>query len=107
VVAIVQRYETAPSDSKKWETHRVHGDIQVIYSGEEFIGYACRDELSVKTPYSPEKDAEFYESPSVPASMLLLQAGSFAVFLPHDAHQPGVSLGQPGPILKVVVKFRL
>ena len=107
VVAIVQRYETAPQDTKKWETHRVHGDIQVIYSGEEFIGYAKRGELSVKTPYSPEKDAEFYSPPSVPASAFLLKAGSFAVFLPHDAHQPGVMTGQPGPILKVVVKFRL
>lgn len=107
VVAIVQRYETAPCDSKKWETHRVHGDIQVIYEGAEFIGYARRDELTVKTPYIPEKDAEFYELPSAPSSKLLLQAGSFAVFLPHDAHQPGVMIDQPASILKVVVKFRL
>jgi len=107
VVAIVQRYETAPQDAKKWETHRVHGDIQVIYSGEEFIGYANRDELSVKTPYSPEKDAEFYEHPSVPASLLLLKAGFFAVFFPHDAHQPGVLVDTHASVTKVVIKFRL
>ena len=110
VVAIVQRYETAPCDSKKWETHRLHGDIQVIYEGSEFIGYSRRDELTVKTPYIPEKDAEFYDPPSAPlhpSSKLLLQSGSFAVFLPHDAHQPGVMLDRPASILKVVVKFRL
>jgi YhcH/YjgK/YiaL family protein len=107
LVAIVQRYETAPKESKKWETHRVHGDIQVIYSGQEFIGYARRDELTIMTPYLPEKDAEFYEPPSAPAPHLLLPAGSFAVFLPQDAHQPGVMINQPESILKVVVKFRL
>jgi len=107
VVAIVQRYETAPKEAKKWETHRVHGDIQVIYSGQEFIGYARRDELTIRTPYLPEKDAEFYEAPSAPAAQLLLPAGSFAVFLPQDAHQPGVMIDQPASILKIVVKFRL
>jgi len=107
LVAIVQRYETASTESKKWETHRVHGDIQVIYSGQEFIGYARRDELSVKTPYLPEKDAEFYEPPAVSVSQLLLPAGSFTVFLPHDAHQPGVMIDQPEALVKVVVKFRL
>ncbi len=107
VVAIVQRYESATQGSKKWETHRFHGDIQVVYEGEEFIGYARRDELTVKTPYSPEKDAEFYEPPSGPASTLLLKAGSFAIFLPHDAHQPGVMTSRSSSMLKVVVKFRL
>ena len=107
VVAIVQRYETAPSVSKKWETHRVHGDIQVIYAGEEFIGYARREELAVKIPYLAEKDVEIYEAPAQSSSMLLLPSGSFAVFLPHDAHQPGVMIDLPEALVKVVVKFRL
>ena len=33
VVAIVQRYATAPSVEKKWETHRVHGDVQFMVEG--------------------------------------------------------------------------
>ena len=107
LVAIVQRYETALSAAKKWETHRVHGDIQVIYEGEEFIGYARREELRVKTPYLGEKDVEIYEHPVYPSSSILLPSGSFAVFLPHDAHQPGLMIDQPNALLKVVVKFRL
>lgn len=106
-LAIVQRYETAPSAVKKWETHRVHGDIQVVYSGEEFIGYSARGELTVKTPYLPEKDAEFYEAPAGSSSRLVLSKRCFAVFLPDDAHQPGVMINQPEPIVKVVVKFRI
>ena len=107
LVAIVQRYETAPSATKKWEAHRVHGDIQVIYEGKEFIGYARREELSVKTPYLAEKDVEIYQAPAQTSSILLLNSGSFAVFLPQDAHQPGVLIEQPAELVKVVVKFRL
>ncbi|MCX6959379.1 MAG: YhcH/YjgK/YiaL family protein [Verrucomicrobia bacterium] len=107
LVAIVQRYETAPAAEKKWETHHVHGDIQYMVKGSELIGYGKREELAVRTPYNLEKDAEFYESPDGPSSLFILSAGSFAVFHPQDAHQPGVMIGQPAEVHKVVIKFRL
>ena len=107
VVAILQSYQTAPADEKKWETHRVHGDIQVIYAGEELVGHALRDQLVVRTPYNPAKDAEFYEPPRHPFTLLNLSEGYFAVFYPHDAHQPGVMMEEPVSVLKVVVKFCL
>ena len=103
----MQRYQTAPAAEKKWETHRLHGDIQVIYSGSELVGHAQRKQLVVRTPYNSTKDAEFYEPPVEPFTLLNLNEGSFAVFLPHDAHQPGVMLDQPASVLKVVVKFFL
>lgn len=105
LVAIVQRYETAPSTSKKWEAHRVHGDIQVIYSGQESIGYASTEKLKTKIPYLTEKDVEIYEAPTGASSMLLLSAGSFAIFMPQDGHQPGVMVECPEMLVKVVVKF--
>jgi YhcH/YjgK/YiaL family protein len=107
LVAIVQRYVTAPAHEKKWETHRLHGDIQYVVSGKEQVGYAPRASLTVKTPYNPEKDAEFYEAPVGTHAGLILEAGSFAVFLPQDGHQPGVMVGTSGNLCKVVVKFRL
>ena len=106
LVAIVQRYDTAPAAEKKWETHRVHGDIQFVASGTERIGHAPRRGMTVSRPYDPEKDAEFYTPPASP-SMLEAKGGSFAVFFPGDAHQPGVMEGSPSPVLKVVIKFRL
>jgi hypothetical protein len=30
-VAIVQRYQTAPTADKLWEAHQIYGDIQVVY----------------------------------------------------------------------------
>ena len=107
LLAIVQRYVTAPAAEKKWETHRVHGDIQYIVSGAEEIGYAQRESLVVKTPYNPEKDAEYYEAPAGSSSRMKLSEGDFAIFLPRDGHQPGVMIDQPAPIHKVVIKFRL
>lgn len=106
LVAIMQRYETAPAASKKWETHRVHGDIQYMVSGTELVGHAWRGGLSTLTAYNEEKDAEFYHPPSV-SSLLRFEQGSFAVFMPHDAHQPGVMDGPPAGVVKVVVKFLL
>jgi YhcH/YjgK/YiaL family protein len=105
-VAIVQRYTTAPASEKKWETHRVHGDIQVLYSGSERIGYHPRSVLAVKTPYDSAKDAEFYHPPAS-SSLLGFPAGTFAIFFPEDGHQPGVMTAQPEEVLKVVVKFRV
>ncbi len=107
LVAIVQHYKTASADSKKWETHRMHGDIQYMVSGSEFIGYSDRETLNVCFPYHEEKDAEFYQPPSLMTTRLMLSTGLFAIFLPHDAHQPGVMMESPAPVLKVVLKFRL
>jgi YhcH/YjgK/YiaL family protein len=106
LIAIVQRYDTAPAKSKKWETHRLHGDIQYMVEGSERIGYAERETLTVKTPYNPEKDAEFYEAPAGSSTLLELNAGSFAIFLPRDGHQPGVMIDSPATVHKVVIKFR-
>ena len=106
LIAIVQRYDTAPAESKKWETHRVHGDIQYLVEGAERIGYAERATLTVKTPYNPEKDAEFYQAPTGSSTLLELNAGSFAIFLPWDGHQPGVMVDSPATVHKVVIKFR-
>ena len=110
LMAIVSRYATAPASGKKWETHRLHGDIQFMVSGSELIGYAPRESLSIRTPYNGEKDAEFYEPPSGEITRFALEEGSFAVFLPQDGHQPGLVLGaseEPLDVQKVVIKFRL
>jgi len=107
LIAIVQRYDTAPAESKKWETHQVHGDIQYMVEGAERIGYAERETLAVKIPYNSEKDAEFYQAPTDSSTLLELNAGSFAIFLPRDAHQPGVMIDHSALVHKVVIKFRI
>ena len=107
LVAIVQRYQTAPSAEKLWEAHQIYGDIQVVYQGLENCGHADQKTLVVTMPYIAEKDVEKYAAPSSPTALLTLGRGNFAIFHPQDGHQPGVQIGTPGEILKVVIKFRL
>ncbi len=107
LVAIVQRYQTAASADKLWEAHQVYGDIQVVYQGLEYCGHADQRSLTVTKPYITEKDVEKYAAPSTPTALLTLGRGNFAIFHPQDGHQPGVQIGSPADILKVVIKFRL
>ncbi len=107
LVAIVQRYRTAPSADKLWEAHRTYGDIQVVYEGLELCGHADQRTLTVTRPYDAEKDVEKYAAPTDPTALLTLGRGNFAVFHPQDGHQPGVQVDAPADILKVVIKFRL
>lgn len=107
LVAIVQRYRTASSAEKLWEAHQTYGDIQVVYQGLEYCGHADQRTLVVTKPYVAEKDVEKYAAPTAPTALLTLGRGNFAIFHPQDGHQPGVQVGAPADILKVVIKFRL
>jgi len=107
LVAIVQRYQTAPSADKLWEAHQIYGDIQVVYQGLENCGHADQKTLGVTMPYVAEKDVEKYAAPTAPTALLTLGRGNFAVFHPQAGHQPGVQIGAASEIVKVVIKFRL
>jgi YhcH/YjgK/YiaL family protein len=106
LVAIVQRYRTAPSADKLWEAHQTYGDIQVVYLGLEYCGHADQKTLVVSKPYIAEKDVEKYAAPAAPTALLTLGRGNFAIFDPQDGHQPGVAVAGPSAVLKVVIKFR-
>jgi len=106
--AVVQRYETAPEETRTWETHRVYADIQLIVSGQERMIYAPAGNLHAGTPYNEAKDVQKYGEGAVKdASPLVVGAGSFCIFLPQDGHKPGCMVEKPEPVLKVVVKLRL
>ena len=101
VFALVQDYLTKPPDAGVWEAHRRYIDVQYVVSGAERLGYAPLDRLTVTQPYDEAKDLVLLagEGDRVTAT-----AGTFVVFFPHDAHMPGLALGGPAPVRKVVVK---
>jgi len=107
LVGGVDRYRTAPSGEKAWEAHRLHGDIQLLLSGEELLGVGSLEGLAVTRPYDPAKDTEKYGPHPSPGPALRLIPGRFAMLFPGEAHQPGV-MTEAGPcdVVKVVVKFR-
>ena len=99
IYAIVSHENGRNVEDAELEGHRKYIDIQYVISGDESMGWSPREGLSNSIEYDAEKDLEFFEGE--PESIVRVPPGSFAVFLPTDAHMP--LLGD-GPIHKVVVK---
>jgi YhcH/YjgK/YiaL family protein len=111
VVAIVQAYATKPRPDGRWEGHRDHADIQYLVRGVERMGVTPIATVASEAPYDPGADLEFYaesDAGAAPAGRFFdLAAGEFALFFPHDVHMPGLAVGAPREVKKVVIKVKL
>jgi biofilm protein TabA len=100
VFAIIGKDEGKSREKARLEAHRKYIDIQLVVSGDEWIGWrdlkTCRES---GLGYSAEKEIEFYTAS--PAKWFCVLPGSFAIFFPEDVHAP---LAGAGPVHKVVVK---
>jgi biofilm protein TabA len=102
VYAIVERRNGRTVDEGELEAHHKHLDVQYVISGEESMGWSPRQGLVNSMDYDPKRDLEFLKG--APKSIVRVPPGSFAIFLPSDAHLPLIG---NGPIHKVVVKVAL
>ncbi len=97
---------TKPFAETRPEVHRQYADVQFSVCGLEQIGVASDDgSNTVAEDLLAERDLLFYTGVEN-ESMLTMTPGSFAVFLPSDVHRPGVAIGAPTSVRKVVVKVR-
>ncbi|UQB41402.1 YhcH/YjgK/YiaL family protein [Thiomicrospira microaerophila] len=101
--AIIDEYETQSSEGKHYEAHQRFVDVQLVISGEEYMGFAP---LSHQTPiqaYDPDRDFALYQ---VAGQMVKVKAGMFVIFFPTDLHLP--SIGTPAKqVRKLVLKARI
>lgn len=97
--AIIERRQGRRVDEGQLEGHRRYLDIQYVISGDESMGWSPREGLATAVAYDETKDLEFFEGR--PESIVRVPPGSFAVFIPTDAHLPLIG---SGPIHKVVIK---
>ena len=97
---MTQQYISKPETSGKWEAHRRYIDVQYLVSGSERICYSPIAKMALGD-YDPQKD---FQALSGNGQFLQLNAGSFMVFFPQDAHMPGLANGFETPIKKIVVK---
>ena len=104
VFALVQRYETQMKDDPKLEYHRKYIDIQYIVSGEEVIGWAQAELMTVTEAYDPDRDICFGSLAKGGMTHVYLQAGQLAVLYPDDGHAPRLAAGRPSPVMKILVK---
>lgn len=99
--ALVQEYDTKLKEKGFWEAHRRYIDLQYMVQGVEGMGYSNIHHLQ-QGEYDKSKDflPLFGEGDQV-----ALKSGSFVLLLPEDAHMPGMAIGEPAPIKKVVIKI--
>lgn len=101
VYAAVSEYQTKPIADCKIEAHKKYIDVQYIISGEEAMGLTLLKDQQPSIPYNEEKDCVFYEEPT---SLVNFKSGMFAIYFPHDLHQPCISINEGCTVKKVVVK---
>lgn len=98
----VMEYEPKSAEDAVFETHELYADLQLILSGEEYMGYAALGDLSQKSEYDKEKDIAFWTGK---AALLPLRAGEFAMFYPGEPHAPSLKKSA-GKVKKAVFKIR-
>ena len=99
--ALVNDYSTQPQEKCRFEAHRQYLDIQLMVRGIERIAVADLSTMKDDEPYVAQRDVAFFHGQG---DLITLREGTFAIFFPHDAHQPGIALAEPMPCRKVVVK---
>lgn len=105
--ALIQEYTTKNEQDCKLEGHRKYIDIQYIISGTEMIEIVDSSKSVSNVSYNEERDAEFFEN-NTKAASVVLEAGEYGIFYPHDLHKPAMSFeGKATEVKKIVVKVKL
>ncbi len=103
VFAIVQRYQTQPSDKLVWEAHRKYIDLQYIIKGSEKIGYGHINQMEAISEYIETDDYILFKGDG---DYLVLNQEFFAIFFPHDCHKVRINPdGESVSVKKIVVKI--
>lgn len=98
----VVEYTPKPVENATSEVHRVYADIQLILSGEEYIGYNKTSLLSRVGDYDSLNDIQFFNGD---VSLLAMQQGDWALFMPGEAHAPSLDKCG-GKIKKAIFKIK-
>jgi len=103
----VMSYTPKPAAENRFETHHIYADVQCPVSGAELMQIARMKDLSPLTEYDARGDYQFFKV-SGPTTDVIVQAGEFAVFYPHEAHRPACSFeGYKGLVKKLVFKVKI
>jgi biofilm protein TabA len=101
---VLNEYDTKPAAEGLPETHRQLCDVQVVLRGEERIGWAPLSAAWIpRGAYDPAGDLQLHE-PGEGLSWLWATPGRFLLLAPTDVHQPGVAVGAPCRVRKLVGK---
>ena len=101
---MVQVGQTKPWEGSELEVHHNYLDIQYVVKGQEIVGWAPTETLTLSGEFNTAKDKGMYAGVN---DTMLIREGYCYVVYPEDAHAPGKHLEQPNDLTKIVVKLKL
>lgn len=100
-------YETHSTEKAVFEAHQQYADVMVMVEGTETIYVKNTDKLThVYQEYDPKIEALLADF-DTDATPVRLEAGSFVILLPQDAHSPGCHADGPVNVKKIIGKVKL
>ena len=96
----LDEYET--KQTQKLEAHKKYIDIQVVITGEEYMGYTNIDNTTVTEEYDKNRDVMFLDGN---VDKVLATNKNFIIFYPEDAHMPALSVTEPKKVKKAIFKI--
>jgi len=104
VYALVQSYITKLPGQRTWEAHRRYMDLQFVIEGSEQIGYMPPGRTS-ESEYDAARDFATVPGGASDGDLLTVRVGDFMLIWPGEVHMPGLAIGPPAAVRKVVVKI--
>ena len=101
---LIQQGTTKAAEGALAEAHREYLDIQYILEGQETVGWAPLEKLTLEGAFDTAKDKGKY---SGNFDFVTVRAGYCYVVFPEDGHMPGVHLDVPANFKKAVVKLKV
>ena len=107
VFLLLNCYETRAKEEAKAEAHRKYIDVMYMVEGAETIYVKSVDRLkNITTEYTPEMEALLADTDE-DATAVRLEAGSFVVLFPQDAHSPACDADGKHTVKKIIGKVKV
>ncbi|MBQ8886625.1 MAG: YhcH/YjgK/YiaL family protein [Candidatus Gastranaerophilales bacterium] len=97
----LDEYET--KQTQKLEAHKKYIDIQVVITGEEYMGYTNIENTTVSEEYDEKRDVMFLNGR---VDKILATNQNFLIFYPEDAHMPALSVTTAQKVKKAIFKIK-
>ncbi len=76
-----------------WERHQLYADIQVMLGPGEQIAWAPVSDLTGFDNYDPQRGDVQLSKDATEGVVCFVATGCFGLYLPEDAHRPGIGTG--------------
>ena len=101
---LVQEMDTKSPEGKLCEAHREYLDVQYVVEGEEVVGWAPLEKLTLDGEFNTAKDKGMYAGS---VDFFKIRTGYCYVAFPEDGHMPNLHLEEKQHLKKLVLKLKV